>query len=38
MFGLTIFNFRKLPLTSELHQFKPGLEEVNLGEEVGLHH
>ena len=38
MFGLTIFNFRKLPLTSELHQIKPGFEEINLGEEVGLHH
>lgn len=38
MFGLTIFNFRKLPLTSELHQFKPGFEEINQGEEVGLHH
>ena len=38
MFGLTIFNFRKLPLTSELHQIKPGLEEINQGEEVGLHH
>ena len=38
MFGLTIFNFRKLPLTSELHQFKPGFEEINLGEEVGSFH
>ena len=38
MFGLTVLNFRKLPLTSELHQFKPGFEEINLGEEVGLHH
>ncbi len=38
MFGLTVLNFRKLPLTSELHQIKPGLEEINLGEEVGLHH
>ena len=38
MFGLTVLNFRKLPLTSELHQFKPGLEEINQGEEVGLHH
>ena len=42
MFGLTIFNFRKLPLTSELHQIKPGLgrndRNLNQGEEVGLHH
>ena len=38
MFGLTVLNFRKLPLTSELHPVKPGFEEVNLGEEVGLHH
>ena len=38
MFGLTVLNFRKLPLTSELHQIKPGLEEINQGEEVGLHH
>lgn len=38
MFGLTVLNFRKLPLTSELHQFKPGFEEINQGEEVGLHH
>ena len=38
MFGLTVLNFRKLPLTSELHQIKPGFEEINLGEEVGLHH
>ena len=38
MFGLTVLNFRKLPLTSELHQFKPGFEEINQGAEVGLHH
>ena len=42
MFGLTIFNFRKLPLTSELHQFKPGLgrndRNLNQGEDVGLFH
>ena len=42
MFGLTIFNFRKLPLTSELHQFKPGLgrndQNLNQGEDVGLFH
>lgn len=42
MFGLTIFNFRKLPLTSELHQIKPGLgrndQNLNQGEDVGLHH
>ena len=42
MFGLTIFNFRKLPLTSELHQIKPGLgrndRNLNQGEDVGLHH
>ena len=38
MFGLTVLNFRKLPLTSELHQIKPGFEEINQGEEVGLHH
>ena len=38
MFGLTVLNFRKLPLTSELHPFKPGFEEINLGEEVGSFH
>ena len=38
MFGLTVLNFRKLPLTSELHQIKPGFEEINLGEEVGSFH
>ena len=42
MFGLTIFNFRKLPLTSELHQIKPGLgrndQNLNQGEEVGSFH
>ena len=42
MFGLTIFNFRKLPLTSELHQIKPGLgrndRNLNQGEEVGSFH
>ena len=42
MFGLTIFNFRKLPLTSELHQIKPGLgrndRNLNQGEDVGLFH
>ena len=42
MFGLTVLNFRKLPLTSELHQIKPGLgrndQNLNQGEEVGLHH
>ena len=42
MFGLTIFNFRKLPLTSELHQFKPGLgrndQNLNQGEDVGSFH
>ena len=42
MFGLTIFNFRKLPLTSELHQIKPGLgrndQNLNQGEDVGSFH
>ena len=42
MFGLTIFNFRKLPLTSELHQIKPGLgrndRNLNQGEDVGSFH
>ena len=38
MFGLTVLIFRKLPLTSELHQIKPGFEEINLGEEVGSFH
>ena len=42
MFGLTIFNFRKLPLTSELHQIKPGLgrndQNLNQGEVVGSFH
>ena len=38
MFGLTVLNFRKLPLTSELHPVKPGLEEINQGEDVGSFH
>ena len=42
MFGLTVLNFRKLPLTSELHQIKPGLgrndRNLNQGEDVGLFH
>ena len=42
MFGLTIFNFRKLPLTSELHQIKPGLgrndQNLNQGEDVESFH
>ena len=42
MFGLTIFNFRKLPLTSELHQIKPGLgrndRNLKQGEDVGSFH
>ena len=42
MFGLTIFNFRKLPLTSELHQIKPGPgrndRNLNQGEDVGSFH
>lgn len=38
VFGTTEVKFKQIPLTSELHQIKPRLEEVNLGEEVGLHH
>ena len=42
MFGLTVLNFRKLPLTSELHQIKPGLgrndRNLNQGEDVGSFH
>lgn len=42
MFGLTVLNFRKLPLTSELHQIKPGLgrndQNLNQGEDVGSFH
>ena len=38
VFGTTEVKFKQIPLTSELHQIKPGLEEINLGEEVGLHH
>ena len=38
VFGTTEVKFKQIPLTSELHQIKPGLEEINQGEEVGLHH
>lgn len=38
VFGTTEVKFKQIPMTSELHQIKPGLEEINLGEEVGLHH
>lgn len=38
VFGTTEVKFKQIPMTSELHQIKPGLEEINQGEEVGLHH